>query len=61
MASSCNVAMEVGSAKRSLGIDDPFDLAQCGEEGLEGCRLGEGGLVGEELQSPGPVGGLTRP
>src|ERR1700750_1838800 len=24
----------VGSAKRSLGIDDPFDLAQCGEEGL---------------------------
>src|SRR5215471_980577 len=33
----------VGSAKRSLGIDDPFDLAQCGEEGLEGCRLGEGG------------------
>src|SRR5689334_3357442 len=29
----------VGSAKRSLGIDDPFDLAQCGEEGSEGCRL----------------------
>src|SRR5436190_8371400 len=48
----------VGSAKRSLGIDDPFDLAQCGEEGLEGCRLGEGGLVGEELQSPGLVGGV---
>src|SRR5262249_51946822 len=48
----------VGSAKRPLGIDDPFDLAQCGEEGLEGCRLGEGGLVGEELQSPGLVGGV---
>src|SRR5262250_2558296 len=48
----------VGSAKRSLGIDDPLDLAQCGEEGLEGCRLGEGGLVGEELQSPGLVGGV---
>src|SRR5262249_43054152 len=48
----------VGSAKRSLGIDDPFDLAQCGEEGLEGCRLGEGGLVGEELQSPGLAGGV---
>ena len=43
----------IGSAKRSLRIDDPFDLAQCGEEGLEGCRLGEGGLVGEELQPPG--------
>src|SRR5215831_7787784 len=37
----------IGSAKRSLGIDHPFDLAQCGEEGLEGCRLGESGLVGE--------------
>jgi len=47
----------VGSAKRSLGIDHPFDLAQCGEEGLEGRRLGEGGLVGEELQPPGLVGG----
>ena len=48
----------VGSAKRPLGIDDPFDLAQCSEKGLEGCRLGEGGLVGEELQSPGLVGGV---
>src|SRR6202007_3456682 len=50
----------VGSAKRSLGIDDPFELAQCGEEGLEGCRLGEGGLVGEELKPPGLVGGRPR-
>ena len=25
---------------------------------MEGCRLGEGGLVGEELQSPGLVGGV---
>src|SRR5262249_4456822 len=47
----------VGSAKRPLGIDHPFGLAQCGEEGLEGCRLGEGGLVGEKLQSPGLVCG----
>ena len=30
-------------------------LSQGGEEGLEGCRLGEGGLVGEELQPPGLV------
>jgi len=46
-----------GSAKRPLGIDYPFALAQCGEEGLEGRRRGEGGLVGEELQAPGLVGG----
>ena len=39
-------------------IYSAFDLAQCGEEGLEGCRLGEGGLIGEELQSPGLVGGV---
>ena len=25
---------------------------------MEGCRLGEGGLVGEELQSPGLVDGV---
>jgi hypothetical protein len=47
----------IGPAKRSLGVDHPFDLARCGEEDLEGCRLGEGGLVGEELQPPGLVGG----
>ena len=47
----------VGSAKRPLGIDHPFDLPQCGKPGLERCRLGEGGLVGEELQAPGMVGG----
>ena len=47
----------VGSAERSLGIDHPLALAQRGEEGLEGCRLGEGGVVGEELQPPGLVGG----
>ena len=45
----------VGSAKRSLAIDHPFDVAQCGEEGLEGCRLGEGGSIDEELQPPGLV------
>ena len=47
----------VGSAKRPLGIDHPFDLAQCGEASFEGCRLGEGGLIGKELQPPGLVGG----
>src|SRR5205823_2018122 len=49
-----------GSARDGDGnvpIYSAFELAQCGEEGLEGCRLGEGGLVGEELQPPGLVGG----
>src|SRR6201997_411429 len=32
----------IGSAKRALGIDDPFDLAQCGEVSFEGGRVGEG-------------------
>ena len=47
----------VGSCKRPLGIDRPFDLPQYGEVGFEGCRLGQRGLVGEELQAPGLVGG----
>ena len=47
----------VGSAKRALGIDHPFGLSQCGEVGLEGGRLGQGGVVGEELQAPGLVRG----
>src|SRR5215471_7946823 len=47
----------IGSAKRSLGIDHPFALSQCGEMSFEGGRLGEGGLVGEELQVPGLGGG----
>ena len=38
-----------GSAKRPLGIDHPFMLAQCGEVSFEGGRLGQGGLVGEKL------------
>ena len=42
----------VGSAKRPLGIDHPFDLSQCGNVGFEACRLGQAGLIGEELQSP---------
>jgi hypothetical protein len=57
-----SVARKVGehcvrSAKRPLGIDHPFGLSQCGKPGFEGCRLGEGGLVGKELQAPGMVGG----
>ena len=46
-----------GSAKGPLGIDHPFDLSQCGNVGFEACRLGQAGLIGEELQSPSLVGG----
>jgi hypothetical protein len=46
-----------GSAKRPLGIDYPFVLAQCGEVSFEGGRLGQGGLIGEKLQSTGLVRG----
>ena len=34
-----------------------LDLAQCGNAGSEDWWLGEGGLVGKELQPPGSVGG----
>ena len=47
----------VGSAEGSLGIHHPFDLSQCGEASFEGCRLGQGGLVGEERQPPGLIRG----
>src|SRR6188472_4387444 len=49
-----------GSARDGDGnvpIYSAFDLPQCGEVGFEGCRLGQRGLVGEELQAPGLVGG----
>jgi hypothetical protein len=39
----------VGSAIRPLGIDHPFGLSQWGKVGFESGRLGQGGLVGEEL------------
>jgi hypothetical protein len=38
-------------------IYSAFELAQCGKRGFEGCRLDQSGLVGEELQAPGMVGG----
>jgi hypothetical protein len=47
----------VGSAKRPLGIDHPFDLSHGGKVGFEGCRLGQRGLVGGEIQPSGLVGG----
>ena len=47
----------LGSAKRPFGIDHPFDLSQWGKAGFEACRLGQSGLVGEELQAPSLVRG----
>jgi hypothetical protein len=38
-------------------IYSAFVLAQCGEVSFEGGRLGQGGLIGEKLQSPGLVRG----
>lgn len=46
----------VGSAKRPLSIDDPFELSQGGEVGFEGCWLGQHGPISVELQAPGLVG-----
>jgi hypothetical protein len=49
-----------GTVRGGAGNDptySAFDLPQCGEVGFEGCRLGQRGLVGEELQAPGLVGG----
>src|SRR5689334_6084434 len=49
-----------GSARDGDGnvpIYSAFDLLQCGQLGFEGRRLGQRGLVGEELQAPGLVDG----
>src|SRR5947199_9710772 len=42
----------LGPAKRPLGVDHPFVLAQCGEVSFEGGRLGEGGLIGKNSSHP---------
>ena len=47
----------LGSAKRPLGIDHPFDFSQCGNVGFEARWLGQGDLVAEELQAPELVSG----
>ena len=47
----------LGSAKRPLGIDHPFELARRSDVGFEGCWCGQRSLVGEELQAPGLVRG----
>src|SRR5215469_2847 len=38
-------------------IYSAIDLSQCGNVGFEACRLGQAGVIGEELQSPSLVGG----
>ena len=47
-----------GSVRGGAGNDptySAFDLSQCGKVGFEACRLGQAGLIGEELQSPSLV------
>ena len=52
-----SVARQVGehcvrSAKRPLGIDHPFELAQRGKLGFEGCRLGEAAWSAKNCKRP---------
>ena len=47
----------LGSAERTLGIDDPLDPAQRRQIGGEGLVLSELGVIAEELQPAGGVGG----
>jgi len=44
----------VGSAKRPLGIDHPFDLSQWGEVSFEGGRRGQPGLIGPRWTAKSP-------
>src|SRR6266568_5056889 len=47
----------LGTAERSLAVDDPFELAQRCEIGGEGAALVEVGVIGEELQAAGGMKG----
>jgi len=42
----------VGSAKRPLGIDHPFELPQCSEVGFEGCWLSPKPSTGQADKTP---------
>ena len=56
------VARQIGqhrlrSAERTLCVDDPFGLAQRGEEGREGLGIGQLCLLAEEAEAAGLVRG----
>ena len=47
----------LGPAERALGVDDPFGFAQRRQIRREGLRVGESGVIAEELQAAGVVRG----
>src|SRR5207342_3207302 len=47
----------LGPGERLLGIDDPIDLAQWRQIGLERSLVGEPYMIAEELQAAGMVRG----
>jgi hypothetical protein len=62
MGDAVGVARQVsqhrfGSAERSLRVDDPLGFAQRSEIRGEGIALGQLGVITEELQAAGVVGG----
>ena len=55
------IARQIGQhglrpAERALGIDDPLGSAQRCQIRREGLRIGESGMIAEELQMAGFVG-----
>jgi len=50
----------LGPAERRLCVDDPLDLAQPREISRKGLRLGEMGVIAEEAQAAGRMGGRER-
>lgn len=62
MATRWGVAREIGehglgSGERGLGIDDPFGLAQGCQVVCEGTTLDQPGMIAEEQEAAGLVGG----
>ena len=56
------VARQIGEhgrrpAERPLGVDDPLSLAQRGQKGCEGLRIGERSILAEEAEAAGRVDG----
>src|SRR5438105_1599918 len=47
----------LGPAKRALAVDDPFSSTQWRQIRDKGMTLGEAGMIAEELQTAGVVGG----
>ena len=50
----------LGPAERTLGVDDPLGLVQRREMSCDGLRIGETGVVAEEAEAAGRMGGRER-